>query len=96
MKQNKKVSGSFIIFIMVMIGILAAFLAAAYFKSNPKVEQPKKEVSVDSSKIIKQKDSIIDVLNRDNVRLKKMFDEKHDTVIIYKVKWKNIDSSRVE
>ena len=72
------------ILLMVVIGILAAFLSMAYFKVNPPIKPSKDEVRVDSCALIKQKDSIIDVLNKDNVRLKKMFDEKHDTVWVPK------------
>ena len=84
MKQNKKVSGSLVFILMVVVGIFAAFLSMVYFKVNPTSKLSKEEVRVDSCALIKQKDSIIGVLNQDNVRLKKMFDEKHDTVWVPK------------
>jgi len=84
MKQNKKVSGTLVILLIVFIGILSAFLSMVYFKVNPTSKLSKQEVRVDSCALLKQKDSIIGVLNQDNVRLKKMFDEKHDTVWVPK------------
>jgi anionic cell wall polymer biosynthesis LytR-Cps2A-Psr (LCP) family protein len=84
MKQNRKVSGTLVILIIVFIAILTAFFSMAYFKVNPAVKLSNQEVRIDSFTLLKQKDSIIDVLNQDNVRLKKMFDEKHDTVWVPK------------
>jgi hypothetical protein len=84
MKQNRKVSGTLVILIIVFIAILTAFFSMAYFKVNPAVKLSNQEVRIDSFSLLKQKDSIIDVLNQDNVRLKKMFDEKHDTVWVPK------------
>lgn len=84
--KTKTISVSLLLFISSIIGILIFFLIMVYFKVNPSinVNEQKLDPIVDSALIIRQKDSIIDVLNKDNVRLKKMFDEKHDTVWVPK------------
>jgi len=92
MKQNRKVSGTLVILIIVFIAILTSFFSMAYFKVNPAVKLSNQEVRIDSSALIKQKDSIIGVLNKDNVRLKKMFDEKHDTVWVLKPVYQKLKS----
>ena len=92
MKQNRKVSGTLVILIIVFIAILTAFFSMAYFKVNPAVKLSNQEVRIDSSALIKQKDSIISVLNKDNVRLKKIVDEKHDTVWVLKPVYQKLKS----
>lgn len=84
--KTKTISVSLLLFISSIIGILIFFLTMVYFKVNPSinVNEQKLVPIVDSALIIRQKDSIIDVLNKDNVRLKKMFDEKHDTIWVPK------------
>lgn len=84
--KTKTISVSFLLFISSIIGIFIFFLTMVYFKVNPSinVNEQKLDPIVDSALIIRQKDSIIDVLNKDNVRLKKMFDEKPDTIWVHK------------
>jgi len=85
MRENKKTSVSLVIFVTAVLSLVAFFLGLVYFRLNPPVNMTNaKEKPVDSATVIQRKDSIINVLNQDNVRLKKMFDEKHDTVWVPK------------
>jgi hypothetical protein len=96
MKDNKKVSTSLIFTLIVLSFILFGFMSLVYVKWSKeglsKVYLPgdaAREINnpVDSLKIIREKDSLIDVLSKDNKRLKEMYDQKHDTVFL-PVKWK--------
>lgn len=86
-KKQKKLSYSFFITFSLLIFISVGFLFYVYFKtSKNEVNLNKIEVEVvDSLSLIRQKDSIIEVLNNDNSRLKDMYDHKHDTVFVPKV-----------
>lgn len=87
-QQSKTVSYSLMFFLSSLVGLFIFFIFLVYFKINPPLsvqEKDMKDSIVDSITIIKQKDSLINVLSKDNERLKKMFDEKHDTVFVPKI-----------
>lgn len=86
--KTKRISLTLIILVSSMIGLFVYFLGMVYFKMNPPLKLNKDNstfTEVDSSSIIREKDSIINVLKLDNTRLKKAYDEKHDTVWVPKL-----------
>ncbi len=65
-----------------------AFLSYVLLKADSSKKTNLNDVqieSVDSSLLIRHRDLIIESLNRDNTKLKEMYDQKHDTVFVPKI-----------
>ncbi len=93
--KTKRMSSTLLILISSVVCLFLYFSGTVYFKMNPptKIDE-KNPIEVDSSALIREKDSIISVLKFDNNRLKKAYDEKHDTVWVPKIVYvkPNIDT----
>lgn len=84
-QKSKRLSYSLLIFIVFMIFTSFAFLSYVFFKTDSSKNIDVKIESVDSSLLIRHRDLIIESLNRDNSKLKEMYDQKHDTVFVPKI-----------
>lgn len=89
-QKSKRLSYSLLIFIVFVIFTSFAFLSYVFYKA----ESTKSDINVvqveavDSSLLIRQRDLIIESLNKDNLRLKEMYDQKHDTVFVPKIRYR--------
>lgn len=85
MPKSKKISISLIVITTILLTIVV-FLGIGMFVKVYSTSGIKPEIveKVDSLNLIRQKDSIIKVLTIDNSRLKKIVDDKPDTVFIPK------------
>lgn len=82
-KQNKSISKIFIATIALFILSFFLFVTSIFFKikSNDKIEVPLESV-------IHQKDSTINSLQNEVKKMKNLYDNKHDTVIVYRTVFK--------
>ena len=89
--KTQSISISLLLFISSLFGILVFFVSMVYFKMNPSInvhEQKLQDSIVDSALIIRQKDSTFNALQKKFDKLKQDFENKHDTVIVYKTIYK--------
>lgn len=85
--KRKKTSSSLMLMMVITSLFLVIFLSVVWGKIRTQNLQPtlnQQEMTIDSATVIKQKDSIILSLEKDNKRLKEMYDRKHDTIFIPK------------
>ncbi len=84
-KTNKSMSKTLMIISTVGFISFLLFSTAVFFKvqSSDKPELPSTEC------ILHQKDSTIKILQDENKKLKLLYDNKHDTVIVYKTVFKS-------
>lgn len=97
MPKSKKISISLIVITTILLTIVG-FLGIGMFVKVYSTSGIKPEIveKVDSLNLIRQKDSIIKVLTIDNSRLKKIVDDKPDTVFIPKITYIKVKSDSTQ